>query len=343
MRCGFRDARRIFGLGFLSVLAVALLLACPTDQVKADYAGPIYFDQPQLDSAAPNVPTGQEVVTVHVRAVNGESGPLTVDPAHCFLTDENDDQYRERTGSSKPPLEKTVLAPGESLSDYIAFLVPLGTWPEGAGYDGMITMGWLVPVFSDVNDGYHFYKQIGELKYQGIVNGFGDGSFRPDGPILRQQLAKMLVLGRLRLVDDGSVKATGSATLPPVPSPVGSYPLSYLESAAKSGYLPWNEAEGAHALGTITRLELALALAQIGDGVLKPAPSNYQPFSDVPASAAEDVALLEFNGILSGTGPGTFSPTALASRGQAARAIGLMLKPQPTLSSSPGLTTTTGP
>ncbi|MFH0916624.1 MAG: S-layer homology domain-containing protein [bacterium] len=149
-----------------------------------------------------------------------------------------------------------------------------------------------MPVFSDVNDGYRFYKQIGELKYQGIVNGFSDESLRPDDPILRQQLAKMLVLAQLRLADENYSKVQGHSTQ----TPTYSYPLGYLKTAAAAVYLPWNEALGAGALSTITRLELAMALAPIGDGILEPPPSTYRlPFLDVPASAAKDVALLDFN------------------------------------------------
>ena len=215
---------RIRGLSLLPLVAMALLLVCLPGQAKADYAGPIFLDQPQVDPAAPNVSAGKEVVIVHVHASNGNSGPLTVDPALCYLVDENGNQYREPATSSLPALKKTVLAPGESLSGYVAFLVPAGTWPQGAGYEGVITFGWLVPVFGDVNDGYHFYKQIGELKYQGIIGGFSDGNFRPNDPILRQQLAKVLVLAQLRLADENFSPLPGHST----PSPTYSYPLGYL-------------------------------------------------------------------------------------------------------------------
>lgn len=144
------------------------------------------------------------------------------------------------------------------------------------------------------------------------MNGFSGGSFRPDDPILRQQLAKMLVLAQLPLADENYSKVPGYST----PTPTYSYPLGYLKTAEAAGYLPSNEAEGAGALSTITRLELAMALARIGEGILKPPPSTYRlPFLDVPASAAKDVALLDSNGALSGTGPATFSPDGLASRG----------------------------
>jgi hypothetical protein len=173
------------------------------------------------------------------------------------------------------------------------------------------------------------------------VNGFSDDSFRPDDPILRQQLAKMLVLAQLRLADENYSKVQGHSTQ----TPTYSYPLGYLKTASAAVYLPWNEALGAGALSTITRLELAMALAPIGDGILEPPRSTYRlPFLDVPASAAKDVALLDFNGVLSATGPTTFSPDALAAtRGQTARAIGLMLRPQQKVNLPPGVTTTTAP
>jgi hypothetical protein len=61
---------------------------------------------------------------------------------------------------------------------------------------------------------------------------------------------------------------------------------------------------------------------------LSPPPEGYTlPFTDVPASAREELALLAYHEIASGTASGTFAPNAFASRGQIAKLIALTLDP----------------
>ena len=49
--------------------------------------------------------------------------------------------------------------------------------------------------FSDVKSSNIYYKYIAALVNEGIINGMPDGTFRPDEPVLRGAMAKMVALG----------------------------------------------------------------------------------------------------------------------------------------------------
>lgn len=45
--------------------------------------------------------------------------------------------------------------------------------------------------YEDINSDYEFYTQITVLSDEGIIDGYDDGSFKPDNPISRSEFAKM--------------------------------------------------------------------------------------------------------------------------------------------------------
>lgn len=51
------------------------------------------------------------------------------------------------------------------------------------------------PNFKDVPTNYQFYKYIAALVEEGLIDGYSDQTFRPDEPITRGQIAKILSLG----------------------------------------------------------------------------------------------------------------------------------------------------
>ncbi len=54
------------------------------------------------------------------------------------------------------------------------------------------------PTFWDVPPGYWGYGYIEEASNLGVISGYNDGSFRPDVPVMRAQLSKMLALAMQR-------------------------------------------------------------------------------------------------------------------------------------------------
>ena len=66
------------------------------------------------------------------------------------------------------------------------------------------------PTFTDVHQGDWFYKAVEEAVYAGIAKGYGDGTFRPDALISRQEIACILIqaLGDTQLADANARTAT---------------------------------------------------------------------------------------------------------------------------------------
>jgi hypothetical protein len=86
------------------------------------------------------------------------------------------------------------------------------------------------PSFSDVPPNHTFYPYIETAHHRGIVNGFPDGKFRPDDPVTRGQLCKIIVLAQ-----GWSIYIPPSPSFSDVPSTYGFY--QYIETAHYKGII----------------------------------------------------------------------------------------------------------
>ena len=65
----------------------------------------------------------------------------------------------------------------------------------------VLSMGWMqynpyYPTFTDVQPGSTFFVYVETAYLRGAVQGYSDGTFRPNAPVTRAQAAKMLVAGK---------------------------------------------------------------------------------------------------------------------------------------------------
>jgi hypothetical protein len=65
----------------------------------------------------------------------------------------------------------------------------------------VLSMGWMqynpyYPTFTDVQPGSTFFVNVETAYLRGAVQGYSDGTFRPNAPVTRAQAAKMLVTGK---------------------------------------------------------------------------------------------------------------------------------------------------
>jgi hypothetical protein len=231
--------------------------------------------------------------------------------------DEHPDQYYYADTVAPmrtPALEAGLVSPGEIVGGYVSWRVPWYVWPQAVLYlfpDGVggKQAGWQTPIFSDLNAGNPYYLAIGKLLYRGVVEGSEDEPFRPGDPITVAEFAKMAVLA-----DAPYNQATFS------------YPAGYLKEATITGLATWGSMT---ANQTLTRLDVALTVARIGREELSAPPATYTlPFMDVPEDAKDDLALLAYNGVISGTTETSFDPTAECSRAQASQMLALVLDPR---------------
>ncbi len=178
--------------------------------------------------------------------------------------------------------------------------------------------------FSDVPNSNPYHVQIETLAQLGIIEGYPDGTFRPDAPLTRQQFAKMVVLAMRIAVSESDVCDFKDVTR----SGAGSlYPDKYVAAVAReriaTGYaVP--SARRFKPLMPVTLGQLVTMVTRAAGRPLTAPPDSYRSSwreFDTIHAPAERIA--EYNGLLRGLAPtGTalksMSPWAIATRGQAA-------------------------
>src|SRR5665811_1924451 len=175
-----------------------------------------------------------------------------------------------------------------------------------------------------IRDSHIFYQEIMNLAGRNIVVGYSDGSFKPEDPVLREQVAKMIVLAagkHTQAVDNEATPTFADVTLAlGVP-----YPFDYIEEAAGSGFILGN-AGRFYPVANLTRAELALIIVRAGGDALATPPSGYDTgFTDLPEFAAAAIVKAKYNGITDGKTATTFDPYANVTRGQACKMLSRLL------------------
>ncbi len=174
-------------------------------------------------------------------------------------------------------------------------------------------------IFSDVAPGYIFHDDIYGLACLGLLDGYPDGSFRPNEFTTRGQFAKIAV---------NAFGLSASNPITPTFSDVfSSNPFyRFIEAAAHSGVMTGYSDGSFRPDASITRVEVA-AVARRAAGSLYP---TYMPttptFADVPTSNPlyTDIETLVPQGIISGAPCGNercFRPNAPISRGELSRIV----------------------
>lgn len=172
------------------------------------------------------------------------------------------------------------------------------------------------PTFSDVPFSHPYYSQIGALAALGIVGGYGDGTFGPDQPLLRQQFAKMVVgtLGLPVSVNDICYFTDVGSNLD-AGDPL--YPNHYVAVCADHGITLGKTPTTFDPYGKLSRAQLITMIARAAD--LPEPPADYVPvfreFSEVHYPWARKAA---YAGLLEGLqsiGSG-YDFWASASRGE---------------------------
>jgi len=113
----------------------------------------------------------------------------------------------------------------------------------------VLTMGWPLlnpsaPSFNDVPSTSPFYEYIETAKAHGAISGYADGNFKPENPVIRGQLSKMVTMAQGWSLDN-----------PPTPTfndvAPGSPFYTYVETAASHGAIA-GYADGSFRPGVVT-------------------------------------------------------------------------------------------
>ncbi|MEI6509533.1 MAG: S-layer homology domain-containing protein [bacterium] len=160
---------------------------------------------------------------------------------------------------------------------------------------------------------------IAQLLPPGIISGYPDGTFQPESPLTRAEMAKILSLGF-------ELPLTRSGTLPFRDLEPGYWATPYIERLWKAEIVEGYPDGGYHPSAPVTRAELAAMI----DRVFRwpSIPANYAPtFTDLSAT---DWAFLPiesgaWQGAWDGYPDGAFHPQSLATRAEVAALVARLL------------------
>ena len=168
--------------------------------------------------------------------------------------------------------------------------------------------------FHDLQKNHWSYEYVMDLHEKGIINGDGDGAFRPDSSITRAEFTKIIVEAFLKNTDEGENNFTDVKS--------GDWYEVYVKKAAFAGIIKGYD-DGRFAPDeNITRQDMAVILSNVFGNIVKIREfaqfSDYDEISDYALYAVEK---LYTAGIINGMGDNTFVPTGNLTRAQAAAAI----------------------
>jgi hypothetical protein len=166
----------------------------------------------------------------------------------------------------------------------------------------------------DVLRGQWYYGPVQNLLNAGVISGYADRTFRPNDPVTRGEVAKMVVLA-FGLKD--AAKTTQHFSDVPASSPIYSYVETVYSRGIMSGYADGKFSPGAK----VTRGQVAKILVTAAGWA--PSTASGSVFKDVPKGSNYDsyIQTARANGLLSGYADGTFRPGNSVTRAQMAKSL----------------------
>jgi hypothetical protein len=192
------------------------------------------------------------------------------------------------------------------------------------------------PSFSDVPSYHPYALAIQDLATQEIINGFPDGTFKPDNPVTRQQFAKVILLSFSILVSEDAWPNPDVPFVDLGPDdPNSLYPHEYVATAAVLGITKGKDLTHFAPLDNISRAQVITMVVRAAQNIL---PETVSLAGDVATSTwgnfdathASNAAIAEANGLLAGLGAdashpsgnlASLSPFAKMTRGEVAQVL----------------------
>ncbi|WP_165847631.1 S8 family serine peptidase [Ammonifex thiophilus] len=156
--------------------------------------------------------------------------------------------------------------------------------------------------------GHWARDDIAALWAVGILSGYEDGTFRPDKPITRVEMAALLA--RFYALSPPAPSA-------PLPPDVPAWAAEAVKAALAAGYFSLYPDGSFHSSEPLTRAGAALVLARKME-IKKTPPPSYRDWEEVPLEARAAVAYLTASGIWRGRENDLFAPSAHLTRAEAA-------------------------
>ncbi len=178
----------------------------------------------------------------------------------------------------------------------------------------MLSCSVLAASFSDLASDHWAYKPISDMTAKGILNGYPDGTFKPNQSITRAEFAKILT-NTLNLPGDSA------STIQYKDVPADHWAYSYI--AIASNYLSgYQSGDGYSYMPDSSAIREDMALAMVSAMGLSNNNFNVSTldkFSDkdlISENLKKYVAIAAENGIMNGNAEGTFNPKGYLTRAQ---------------------------
>ena len=198
----------------------------------------------------------------------------------------------------------------------------------GSGGGGKVNVdintGYIKPsedsetAFSDVDESHWAYLSILSLKKRGVLNGYADGTFKPDNNITRREFLKA-ALEAFKITDSGAKSTFADVA-------ENDWCYRWIATAQSHEIINGDEAGNFNGEANVSRQDAAKILY----GILKfrsqtlPAEREYSGFNDyadIADYAQESIEALYRGGVINGMGNGDFRPQANATRAETAKMI----------------------
>ena len=204
--------------------------------------------------------------------------------------------------------------------DCLAFVASAPVWNDVQCDDrrhGGYVVEYDVATFPDVHSDHWAWQFVEALVDAGLTAGYPDGTYRPDNPVTRAEMAVFIKKG-----------IHGSTYTPPTPD--GSHPFSdisghwaeaWIEDLYDEGFTSGFPDGTYRPQNQVTRAEMAVFLKKAihGSAYTSPMPDGSHPFSDIGGHWAEAwIEDLYDEGITSGFPDGTYRPDNQVTRAEMA-------------------------
>jgi len=172
---------------------------------------------------------------------------------------------------------------------------------------------------SDIS-GHWAQRSIQEALSLGIIKGYSDGTFKPNGTLTRAEFALML-MNALKPQEAGTKLTFTDA------AKIGAWAKEAVAQAVQAGIINGYEDGTFRPNAEITRAEMAVILAKIlGKSNEASATTGFADDKDIPEWAKSSVAYLKSAGLVKGKGDNEYAPQDHATRGEAITILLNLLK-----------------
>ncbi len=172
--------------------------------------------------------------------------------------------------------------------------------------------------FGDVAADYWAYDYITELSGKGIINGYGDGTFRPESNITRAELTAVIC----RAMGPADPETPSAAVFADVRA--GEWYSPYIAWASGAGYVTGYPDGTFLPDENITREDICVILARTAGAQDAPAP-DFADSAEISDYAVFGVGLMQSMGIINGKENNRFDPKAPATRAEICKMISKMI------------------